>query len=289
MTDSRQDDTEIPDPPSIPIGLAEVQNDATSLSCQFSMISDIGQVRETNEDSASAMALAQVSHQGGQPCGVFILADGMGGHEAGERASLAAVQVSSESLLREVISPLIDPANEMRHSVPINEAIERAFEEAHARVLQEVSGGATTLTIVLLMGRRIYVGHAGDCRLYLFHDRDLTLLTRDHSILNRLVELGQIDAHEVASLTDDPRRNALYRAVGQVGEVELDFFSRSVEPDSGLLLCSDGLWGSVPDEVMLDIILGADSPATACRDLVDAANEVGGPDNITAILVHPIG
>ena len=180
-------------------------------------------------------------------------------------------------------------ATEIEHSIPINEAIQRAFEDAHARVLHEERGGATTLTIVLLMAGRIYVGHAGDCRLYLLHDQNLTLLTRDHSILNRLIELGQIDEYEVASLIDDPRRNALYRAVGQAGEVECDFFSRSVTPDSGLLLCSDGLWGSVSDKAMLDIILRTDSPAAACRDLVAAANESGGPDNITAILVHPLG
>ena len=164
MEDTRQDDTGTLNASSIPIGTGETPDDAAPLSCQFSMISDIGQVRETNEDSASVMILTQISHQGRQPFGLFIVADGMGGHEAGERASLAAVQAAGETLLREVVSHLVNPASEIEHSIPINEAIQRAFEDAHARVLQEVSGGATTLTIVLLMARRIYVGHAGDCR-----------------------------------------------------------------------------------------------------------------------------
>ena len=254
----------------------------------FGMHSDAGQERDVNEDSALAMVFARVSHLNTQPVGLFMVADGMGGHEAGEQASLAAIQSSSESLLREVFLPLANPKEDAGDSIPITEAITHAFEAAHHIVVQELPNGATTLTVVLLIGRRVYVGHAGDCRLYLLGGSGFRSLTRDHSVLSRLVELEHLDAEEVESLASDPRRNVLYRAIGQTEELEFDFFSQRLEPEEALLLCSDGLWGTVPEDVMRGIIVEADAPAQACRRLVDEANLRGGPDNITAIVIEPL-
>lgn len=275
--------------PPNPFDTMDAKSAAGLLSHQFALISDRGCVRELNEDSAFAFSQAFISSEGIHGLGVFMVADGMGGHASGERASRLAVQAASESLLREVALPLADPTREAWRSVPINEAMERAFQEAQRRVLEEVAGGATTLTIVLLLHRRAYVGHVGDCRLYLLHKDLFIRLTRDHSVLSRLLEMSQFSEEEIALLSRDPRRNALYRAVGQPGHLEIDLSSHVVEPEDGLLLCSDGLWGSVPDVVMRDIILQAESPAAACRRLVDEANARGGPDNITAIVVYPIG
>lgn len=272
--------------PSIP---APVRRDPDLAGGQFSLISDVGLVRDVNEDSAYAMLMAQCSHAGGQPLGVFAVADGMGGHEAGEQASLLAVQTCCESLMRQIILPVTDPSNSRWSSVPVNEAMDRAYREAHRRVLQEVPRGATTLTAVLLMGRRAHIGHIGDCRVYVVRERQLARVTQDHSLLNRLLELEQLEAADRESLSNDPRRNVLYRAIGQGEESEMDFSSCLLSPGEGLLMCSDGLWGSMSEDEIHGIILGSASTALACRALVDAANAHGGPDNITAILVHPIG
>jgi PPM family protein phosphatase len=272
----------------IPIVGGGVRPEFIIQSYRFGMHSDVGQARSVNEDSALALALARVAHLQTQPVGLFMVADGMGGHEAGEEASFAAVQSASESLLREVIVPMTDSRNVDGDSTPISEAMTHAFEAAHQRVMMEFPSGATTLTAALLVGRRIYVGHAGDCRLYVRNGPVFRPLTRDHSVLSRLVELEHLEGEEVEALASDPRRNVLYRAIGQTEELEFDFFSRLLEPGDTLLLCSDGLWGTVPDEIARGIMADSDTPDSACRRLVDEANRRGGPDNITAIIIEPV-
>jgi serine/threonine protein phosphatase PrpC len=259
------------------------------LAGRFAMISDIGRQREQNEDSAFGLLQQRISDAGAQALGLFILADGMGGQAAGERASAVAVQAAGECLLREVFLPLLDPTGLRWSGVPINEAIGHAFEAANAGVLDAAPGGATTLTLVIMIGRRLYVGHAGDCRLYLLRDGALRALTRDHSILSRLIELGQASESEGRAADQDPRRHTLYRAVGQAEGAEYDLLSFTLEAGDGLLLCCDGLWGTVSDAEMAHVLTQAGSPAEACRQLVDLANRSGGPDNITAIVIPPAG
>ena len=273
----------------IPLGSAEIQSAIGASSVTYALASDVGRQRNLNEDSAFALSQDWVSAQGVQTLGLFILADGMGGHSGGERASLAAVGAASEVLIRDVILPFSDQGGDGWRMSPLQEAMAGAFEGAQRRVQLEVPGGATTLTIALLIARRIYVGHVGDCRLYLWRGGELTAWTRDHSVLSRLIELGQVDSAEADSLLNDPRRNALYRAVGQPGELEVDFFSKALEPDDGLLLCSDGLWGTVPPGTLAHVLSSAQSPKVACRQMIDVANEAGGPDNITAIFICPTG
>jgi len=221
--------------------------------------------------------------------GLFIVADGMGGHAAGELASQIAVEEASTHLLKELLLPMLGAGGPTSPGVSIHEAMESAFAAAHARVQNETPGGATTLTVALLMDRRLYVGHAGDCRIYRLRGGNLELLTRDHSLLNRLIELGHIDQERPQELDRDPRRNALYRALGQNAPLELDLTSHTLEEGDGLLLCTDGLWSMVPKEEMARILLDASSPAGACRELIETANAHGGTDNITVIFVYPIG
>ncbi len=285
MTRRRKSAPKEEEPPA-PAPTAGTQNDVVCARVLFSMASHIGMVREENEDSAFAWLQHVSTHQGMQTVGLFMVADGMGGHLRGEAASRLAVQTASESLLRHVILPMLS-SDAKGPAVPIQEAIAEAFESAHQRLQEEVPEGATTLTIVLLVGQRIYVGHAGDCRLYVLRSGELRQLTRDHSLLHRLFELGQIDAEELEKLDRDARRNALYRAVGQPHPLEIDIASHSLLAGDGLVLCSDGLWGSVPREHMTSILQQAATPAQACQELVNAANAQGGPDNITVIVVHP--
>lgn len=274
--------------PPVPAPMIAAEGEIACARALFSMASHIGMVREANEDSAFAWLQHVSTHEGMQTVGLFMVADGMGGHLHGETASRLAVQTAGESLLRHVILPLFhSPA--MTPAVPIQEAIAEAFQAAHQRLQEEVPEGATTLTIVLLVGKRIYVGHAGDCRLYLLRNSELRQLTRDHSLLHRLFELGQIDAEELEALDRDARRNALYRAVGQPNPLEIDLASHGLLAGDGLVLCSDGLWGSVSRADMMAILQRSATPADACRALVEAANAQGGPDNITVIVVYPAG
>ncbi len=166
---------------------------------------------------------------------------------------------------------------------PLQDLLRNAIEEANEAVVEQVPGGGTTLTAVVMLGQQLTIGHVGDSRAYLLQDGRSEVLTRDHSLVERLRELGQLTAEEAAV---HPQRNVLYRAIGQGANLEVDVSSMPT-PESGyLMVCSDGLWGVLGDERMKQIIDKASSPQDACEELVDAANAAGGPDNITVILVR---
>jgi serine/threonine protein phosphatase PrpC len=146
-----------------------------------------------------------------------------------------------------------------------------------------VPGGGTTLTAVLLLGSLMTIGHVGDSRAYLFSNGHGEVLTRDHSLVKRLEELGQLTEAEAAV---HPQRNVLYKAIGQGANLEVDVLTHPVPKDGFLMLCSDGLWGVVAEEDIERIVWNSPHPQIACDELVRAANAAGGPDNITAILVY---
>jgi len=140
----------------------------------------------------------------------------------------------------------------------------------------------TTVTIALLVGTAVYLAHVGDTRAYILDPTGLHVLTRDHSLVTRLHELGQLSAAEMAH---HPQRNVLYRAVGQSDELEVETCYRRLTGASHLLLCSDGLWGLVPEAEIARILRTIAGAQAACAALVAAANAAGGEDNITVILV----
>ena len=143
-------------------------------------------------------------------------------------------------------------------------------------------GGGTTLTCALVIGQQVVLSHVGDSRAYIITDESFEQLTRDHSLVQRLQELGQLSAAEAAI---HPQRNVLYRAIGQGEGLEVDVDSRRLPSGALILLCSDGLWGLVPDERILSIVRQNATLQSACEALVAAANAAGGPDNITAVMV----
>jgi protein phosphatase len=162
-----------------------------------------------------------------------------------------------------------------------------AIDEAQRAVLKAAPGSGTTLTAVLVLGDQMTIGHVGDSRAYAIRpDGRSELITRDHSLVKRLEELGQITRSEAAA---HPQRNVLYRALGQGEILEADIFTTQFPQPGDLLLCSDGLWGVVPEDDLAKIINNAPNLASACHNLVTAANESGGPDNISAILVQLLG
>jgi serine/threonine protein phosphatase PrpC len=143
--------------------------------------------------------------------------------------------------------------------------------------------GGTTLTCALVLGSNAFLAHVGDSRAYLISRDTIRRITTDHSLVNRLIELGQITAQEALQ---HPQRNVLYRALGRPGNTEVDTHLQSLPADSALLLCTDGLWSTVAEDEVLSIIGAAPSPQIACNHLVDRAIEHGSDDNVTAVLVQ---
>ncbi len=243
----------------------------------------VGRQRDHNEDALFTLTTTLTSDYGNVPFGLYIVADGMGGHQHGEVASGIAIRVVAGMVVRKLYTTLLS----LKHSPPeqsLLEIMQEGVLEAHRTITRQVPGGGTTMTAVLILGNQMTVAHVGDSRAYTISQNDaMTVLTRDHSLVKRLVELGRITTDEAAI---HPQKNVLYRALGQGEPFDPDLNTTQL-PDSGyILLCSDGLWGAVPDEDIHRLVLDAQNPEDACMKLVDAANEAGGPDNITAILVR---
>ncbi len=245
-------------------------------------ISDIGQIRGRNEDSYLAMDVALQNDDGLVPLGLYIVADGMGGHQKGEIASSLAAQVSAHHIIQDVFLPFLSADEQNGSRRPINEALIQSVQAANLAVYQQVPEAGTTLTMALVFGHKAYIAHVGDSRAYIFNQASLRQITQDHSLVARLVELGQATPEEALTHT---HRNVLYRAIGQAGSLEVDTYLQPFPVGSCLLLCSDGLWGMVPDEELADILTYAPTPQLALEQMVTAANHRGGDDNITAVLV----
>jgi protein phosphatase len=214
--------------------------------------------------------------------GLFVVADGMGGHRSGEVASAISVRTVARKITAETIVHLFD-VEPPPETASLQELVQEALEEANLAVVDRVPGGGTTLTVAVLLGQQITIGHVGDSRAYLITRNEVRPLTRDHSLVQRLVELEQLTEEEAAL---HPQRNVLWNAIGQGANLKVDVFSQPVPHGGYMLVCSDGLWGTVPEAEIRKIVLGAADPQTACDQLVQAANGAGGPDNITAILIY---
>ena len=270
-------------------------------------LTDVGRERELNEDRFY-YRVVQASDE--ESRGLFVVADGMGGHLAGEVASEWTVQT-----LKRELAPLFrpqDPSATRRLDAEALAAVgsgvtvrleetdrARLLEHAVERANQVLLGYArthpgeagdmgTTLTMAVVEDGRATVAHAGDSRAYLWRDGGLRQLTEDHSVPGALLKQGRITPEEVQS---HPHRNVLYRCLGLKPDLEVDIYpSFALHPGDALLLCSDGLWDMVhPIGQLAAFLTAGDSPPKICRRLVDAANEAGGEDNITVVLVQVEG
>ncbi|RPI88667.1 MAG: serine/threonine-protein phosphatase [Chloroflexi bacterium] len=242
----------------------------------------VGRQRDHNEDALFTLTTNLITDIRQIPFGLYIVADGMGGHQNGEKASASAVRAMAGHILRKLYIPLLYPAAKPPEQ-SIQEIMQEGVHEAHRSIIKQAIGGGTTLTTVLLLGDQMTIAHVGDSRVYLFQpDGKVEVITRDHSLVKRLEELGQITAEEAAV---HPQRNVLYRALGQGEPFDPDTSSTPIPHGARLLICSDGLWGQATEQELSEIVWTAQSPELACQQLLDLANASGGPDNITAILV----
>jgi PPM family protein phosphatase len=221
---------------------------------------DVGRVREGNEDAFLV----------DDAMGLVAVADGMGGHRAGEVASATALEA-----LRSAIT----------HGRPLRESMQDANEAVFTKSLtdEELRGMGTTLTAATLVsGGTVLVGHVGDSRAYLLHDGELRQVTVDHSLVEELVREGRLTADEAAV---HPQRSIITRALGLDASVDIDVYPVELAPGDRLLLCSDGLTGMVQTETIAGILRREEDPARAAAALIDAANVAGGEDNITVVVV----
>lgn len=234
-------------------------------------ITDIGQRREMNQD----YVYTSEKPVGNLP-NLFIVADGMGGHNAGDYASKYTVEtivdVASKSKLTEPIAILdeaIQTANRM--------LIDRANENP------QMKGMGTTVVALTILDSHLVIANVGDSRLYVVN-QEIQQITRDHSLVEEMVRLGELDK-EIAR--EHPDKNIITRAIGAIAEVDIDFFEVDVEQGDCILMCSDGLTNMIEDEDIRAIIMSQRDVAEQAEKLVDTANRNGGRDNITVIVIHP--
>lgn len=235
-------------------------------SLRFAARSDIGRVRRNNEDSGYASA------------NLLVVADGMGGHEAGELASaatVAAVVTASESC--EQVDELLNA---------LSDAVITSGEYIADVVAsnRELAGMGTTLTAVALRNDRIAMAHVGDSRAYLLRDGQLQQMTKDHTYVQTLVDAGEITREEAAV---HPRRNLMMRAIDGIHAVEVDLSVREAHLGDRFMLCSDGLCGVINEDLILNALENID-PTQATIDLIDQALLHGAPDNVTVIVADVI-
>ena len=241
----------------------------------------VGIQRDHNEDSLFVLNTI-LSGDKEIPAGIFIIADGMGGHEHGEVASSVATRVMADHLLSNLHS-LFTGGSMDSQSTSLQEILGSGVAAVQRAVTSKAPGGGTTLTAALALGTQVVLAHVGDSRAYLIKaSGEMHAITQDHSLVQRLIELGELNEEEARVY---PHRNVLYRAVGQVDPLHPDIHSHEFPQPGYLLICSDGLWGVVSDADIFRIIQRSETVQEACRQLVDAANNEGGPDNISVILV----
>lgn len=249
---------------------------------QIGKLTDIGQRREQNEDSLYAFDSFIQTNDGVECFGLFIVADGTGGHAGGEIASAITVRTVATHILEHVYIPYFKETHHPDLQMLAGQMTE-AVLLANTQVIGSVEKAGSTLTMAIIIGQDLYLAHVGDSRGYIHTTGNLKQLTQDHSLKAKMIEAGQITAEEARKFQIP---NIIYNAVGQEVDPEVALYSRTMLPEHTLLLCSDGLWEMVSDEEIVQIIDAAATPNEAARKLIQSANEHGGTDNITAILVR---
>ena len=251
------------------------------------VLSDVGRVREKNEDSDLVM----------DEHGLYVVADGMGGHNSGEIASRLAVEAIrgffESSATDDMLEKSFDAYRRRRAAGQRRRSYDefrlwKALEAANlnifntARRFPQFKDMGTTVVAVLFAGPRVYVGYVGDSRVYRIRGGKIVQLTEDHSLANEYVKLKILRKEDLPRF---PYKNVIVRALGLGDRVKIDTFYKEGRPGDHFLLCSDGLTDLLSDEDICHVVMSAEEPKRACRMLVAEANARGGIDNITALIV----
>lgn len=246
--------------------------------------SDTGRVRELDEDSLLAIALAPSYEARTASLGLFAVADGMGGHEGGEVASKLALRVLAEHVMKGIVLPELagDLSPDEDLLLRLQSGVEAANDAVYLARQKRGNDMGTTLTALLIRDARLFVAHVGDCRAYRWNAEGLEQLTTDHSVVASMIANGQAAPEEIYS---HPHRSIIYRSIGDKPSVEIDAEVLPLAAGDRLIVCSDGLWEMVRNEGIADVMLQEADPQAACDLLVKHANLAGGEDNISIIVV----
>ena len=237
-------------------------------------ITDVGKRRELNEDYiyTSDKMIGNLSN-------LFIVADGMGGHNAGDYAS------------RYTVEKVIETVEELENERDIEEIMQEAIYRANAYIYEKartdikLSGMGTTLVIASIKNQEVLVANIGDSRMYVIN-KNITQITKDHSLVEEMVTMGGLDKE---AARNHPDRNIITRAIGVKEFVLADFFEVKLEKEDKILLCTDGLTNMLNDDEIHRIVQSNEDVETAAKALIAAANEKGGRDNIAVVLIEPFG
>ncbi|HEX6817231.1 MAG TPA: protein phosphatase 2C domain-containing protein [Ktedonobacterales bacterium] len=266
-------------PPAFPLG-ARVE---------VAMATDVGRTREGehNEDSASALALTLAHDSRMRPLALGLVADGLGGHANGQDASRLVARTITEHIMGMAAAPMVSaPTGALTGESGLEAALLEAARAANTRLCAEnARTGAdmgSTLVAALVYDDTAYIVNAGDSRAYVFDGDGLRRITTDHSLVEQLIQSGLVTPEERYT---HPKRNQIFRSLGDDPHMQMDLFVQRLKPGMRLLLCSDGLWEMARDEQITEILRQTLAPREACDALVRAANENGGEDNITAVLL----
>ena len=235
-------------------------------------ITDIGKRRKLNQDYVytSEMPVGHLSN-------LFLVADGMGGHNAGDYAS------------RYTIETIVDEISKSNDESPVF-VLEKAIKRANTLIRQkseeetELNGMGTTVVAATIEGNKLCVANVGDSRLYIINNREIRQITRDHSLVEEMVRMGGLK-REMAR--NHPDKNIITRAIGALDDVDVDFFEVRLNKGDTILMCSDGLSNMIEDEEIRMIMQGQRDIVEKAESLVKAANNNGGKDNIAVVLVEP--
>lgn len=277
-----------PPEPEVPAG----SGGQRALSMNVGMKTHIGNVREINQDSCIFVNFAAYEKSELKEGAILVVADGMGGEAEGEKASSIAIRVISKSILDGYLP--IDTGKETRRLLP--ESVEErgkllainALKEANSAVFsyaaQEPSrkGMGSTISVAIIEGDNLVIGHAGDTRVYLMNDT-IEQISEDHSLVGRLVKMGQLKKEEALR---SPQRSLVYRALGTSPELEIDTVVRKLKAGDWILLCSDGVWEYYVDDEIFKIVREVEEPQAICEKLIETCLERGADDNCTAIVVR---
>lgn len=240
-------------------------------------LTDIGKVRTVDEDSILAANLSFGVNSKSTQFFLLVVADGMGGHAKGEEASKIALNTISKTVIPKLLS-----------GTPLTELLKVGIQNANQDILDhidknpETSGMGTTSVCAIVQGNEVYLANVGDSRAYVISVDEIRRVTKDHSYVQELVDSGEISEKESRK---HPKKNVITKAVGIMSSVEPDMMRLTLDPEESLLLCCDGVIAHLDDDDIHKIINDSDDPQNACQKIIDLANERGGSDNISLILL----
>lgn len=244
---------------------------------------DVGRQRTLNEDSLLTLEMDRIMQSQNRPLGVYLVADGMGGHAAGEVASGMIVNTITQKASTELFQTLSQSVSDQDRIQWLQEAVLAANQAVFEKRKAAGTDMGSTLVAAVMDGNKAFVTNVGDSRAYHINAQKIEQLSVDHSLVQRLIATNQITPQEARH---HPQRNVIYRTIGDKPKVEVDVSPHTFAVGDRLLLCSDGMSGMVEDEQIHKIVMESPTPQAACDKLIEAANAAGGDDNITVVIVE---